>query len=57
MGTVAGNIFGNTRRNTGAWNMEDIKIESIKIGDHALLIVNTVEGKSTLRSVMVDRAK
>jgi len=38
-------------------NMEDTKIENIKIGDHALLIVNTVEGKSTLQSVMVDRAK
>ena len=38
-------------------NMEDAKIENIKIGDHALLIVNTAEGKSTLRSVMVDRAK
>jgi Cu/Ag efflux protein CusF len=38
-------------------NMEDAKIDSVKIGDHALLIVNTVEGKSTLRSVMVDRAK
>ena len=38
-------------------NMADTKIENVKIGDHALLIVNTVEGKSTLRSVMVDRAK
>lgn len=38
-------------------NMEDAKIEGIKIGDHALLIVNTVDGKSTLRSVMVQRAK
>jgi Cu/Ag efflux protein CusF len=38
-------------------NMEDAKIENVKIGDHALLIVDTVEGKSTLRSVMVDRAK
>jgi Cu/Ag efflux protein CusF len=38
-------------------NMEDAKIENVKIGDHALLIVNTVEGKSTLRSVMLDRAK
>ena len=38
-------------------NMEDTKIENVKIGDHALLIVNTVEGKSTLRSVMVERAK
>jgi len=38
-------------------NMEDAQIENIKIGDHALLIVDTVEGKSTLQSVMVDRAK
>lgn len=38
-------------------NMEDSKIENVKIGDQALLIVDTVEGKSTLRSVMVDRAK
>ena len=38
-------------------NMEDSAIENVKIGDHALLIVNTVEGNSTLRSVMVDRAK
>jgi Cu/Ag efflux protein CusF len=38
-------------------NMEDAKIESIKIGDHALLIVDTVKGTATLRSVMVDRAK
>jgi Cu/Ag efflux protein CusF len=38
-------------------NMENAKIESIKIGDHALIIVDTIEGKATLRSVMVDRAK
>ena len=39
-------------------NMEDTKIENIKIGDHALLIVNTVKGGTpTLQSVMVDRAK
>ena len=38
-------------------NMENTKIENVKIGDQALLIVNTVDGKSTLRSVMVDRAK
>ena len=38
-------------------NMEDAKIENVKIGDQALLIVNTVEGTPTLRSVMVDRAK
>jgi hypothetical protein len=38
-------------------NMEEAKIDSIKIGDHALLIVNTIKGETTLRSVMVDRAK
>jgi len=38
-------------------NMEDSAIENIKIGDHALLIVDMVEGTPTLRSVMVDRAK
>jgi Cu/Ag efflux protein CusF len=38
-------------------NMENAKIDSIKTGDTALIIVDTVEGKSTLRSVMVHRAK
>ena len=38
-------------------NMEDAKIENVKIGEHALLIVDTVDGKSTLQSVMIDRAK
>jgi Cu/Ag efflux protein CusF len=38
-------------------NMEDAKIGSIKTGDHALLIVDSGDGKATLRSVMVDRAK
>ena len=38
-------------------NMEDAKIENIKIGDHALLIVNTVDGRSTLECMMVDRPK
>lgn len=38
-------------------NMADTKIDNVKIGDHALLIVNKVDGKSTLRSVMIDRAK
>ncbi len=38
-------------------NREDAKIESIKIGDHALLIVDTIKGTPTLRSVMVDRVK
>jgi Cu/Ag efflux protein CusF len=36
-------------------NMEDAKIEKVKIGDNVLLIVDTVEGKLTLQSVMVDR--
>jgi Cu/Ag efflux protein CusF len=36
-------------------NMEDARIEKVKIGDNVLLIVDTVEGKSTLQSVMVDR--
>jgi Cu/Ag efflux protein CusF len=39
------------------FNMEDAKIDGVKIGDHALLIVNTVDGKPTLRSVMVDRPR
>jgi Cu/Ag efflux protein CusF len=38
-------------------NMEDAAIENVKIGDNALLIVDTVAGKSTLQSVMVDRAR
>jgi len=38
-------------------NMENSKIENVRIGDHALLIVDTVEGRPTLQSVMVDRAK
>ena len=38
-------------------NMEDSKIADIKIGDHALIIVNTVEGNTTLRTVLVDRDK
>jgi len=38
-------------------NMADSKIEGIKIGDHALLIVDMMKGTPTLRSVMVDRAK
>ena len=42
---------------TVRFKMENAKIESIKIGDHALLIVDMVEGTPTLRSVMVDRAK
>lgn len=38
-------------------NMAETKIGDIKIGDHALIIINTADGKATLRSVMVDRAK
>jgi hypothetical protein len=38
-------------------NMTDAKIESVKIGDHALLIVDTVKGTPILQSVMVQRAK
>ena len=38
-------------------NMADSKIEDVKIGDNVLIIVDTVDGKSTLRSVMVKRAK
>jgi Cu/Ag efflux protein CusF len=39
------------------FNMEDAKIDTVRIGDHALLIVDTVAGKATLQSVMVDRVK
>ncbi len=39
------------------FNMEDSKIDNVRIGDHALIIVDTVAGKATLQSVMVDRAK
>lgn len=42
---------------TVRFNMEDANIDNVKIGDHALLIVNTAEGKATLQSVMVARAK
>ena len=37
-------------------NMADMPIGNVKIGDHALLIVDKVDGKSTLHSMMVDRA-
>lgn len=36
-------------------NMKDSKIDDIRIGDHALLIVDMIGDKATLRSVMVDR--
>jgi hypothetical protein len=38
-------------------NMKDSTPAELKIGEHALLISNTVSGKSTLTSVMVQRAK
>jgi Cu/Ag efflux protein CusF len=38
-------------------NMDDSKIEDVKIGDNVLLIVDKGDGKPTLRSVMVQRAK
>lgn len=38
-------------------NMADSKIEDVKIGDHVLIIVEKVDGKEILRSVMVQRAK
>ncbi len=36
-------------------NMTESPIANVKIGDHALLIVDVVAGKSTLQSVMVNR--
>jgi Cu/Ag efflux protein CusF len=38
-------------------NLEDCKISDVKIGDHALIIVDNVEGTSTLKCVMAERAK
>jgi hypothetical protein len=38
-------------------NMEDSKIDNVRIGDHALLIVDTIGNNSTLQSVMIDRTK
>ena len=38
-------------------NMKDSTAQELKIGDHALIISNTADGKSTLTSVMVQRAK
>ena len=38
-------------------NMADANIDTVRIGDHALLIVNMTQGKATLQSVMVQRAK
>lgn len=36
---------------------EDDAIENVKIGDGALAIVKTVDGKSKLKALMVDRAR
>ena len=36
-------------------NMHDSKVGDIKIGDHALIIVDTIGTDATLKSVMVDR--
>jgi Cu/Ag efflux protein CusF len=41
---------------TVRFSMVDGTIDNVKIGDHALIIVDTVAGKATLQSVMVDRA-
>lgn len=38
-------------------NMEDSKIDNVKIGDHALLIVDMIDATPTLRSVMIERVK
>src|SRR5262249_36550745 len=38
-------------------NLGDSKIEDVKIGDTALIIVDKADGKETLRCVMVQRAK
>ncbi len=38
-------------------NMEDTKIETVKIGDQLLILVDTVEAKPILRSVMVNRLR
>lgn len=39
------------------FNMQDGTIDSVKIGDHALVIVDMIESTPTLRSVMIDRVK
>ena len=36
-------------------NMADIKIETVKNGDQALIIVDTIDAKPTLRTVIVNR--
>jgi Cu/Ag efflux protein CusF len=38
-------------------NMEATKIDNVKNGDRALLIVDTVDGKPMLSSLMIERAK
>jgi len=38
-------------------NMEASKIDSVKNGDRALIIVDTIDGKPVLTSLMIERAK
>jgi Cu/Ag efflux protein CusF len=38
-------------------NMADSTVQNLTIGDHVLLIVDTVDGKSALHSVMAEHAK
>jgi hypothetical protein len=38
-------------------NMKASTAQNLRIGEHALIISNTIEGKSTLTNVMVQRAK
>jgi Cu/Ag efflux protein CusF len=38
-------------------NMEAAKIDNIKNGDRALIIVDTIDGKPVLTSLMIERAK
>lgn len=38
-------------------NMKDSTLDSIKIGDHTVVIMDTIGAKTTLTSVMVERTK
>jgi Cu/Ag efflux protein CusF len=38
-------------------NMEDTKIDDVKIGDRALFVTETLDGKSALKCIMVHRDK
>jgi Cu/Ag efflux protein CusF len=38
-------------------NMQDSKIEDVKIGDHYLAVVDQADGKTVLKSLMVERSK